>query len=250
MTLIHNFYKDYQPIVSQERIKSEALFQQGEPAGRRVSYQSLVNHSQDQEGFKTLVEYADEMQKQSQQPVLFHLRAGDVTPTNLVQTMTMFREHGLENLLIISGDQMRLADGYSSAISLLEAVQVAEITGFDLAATLDVNQVKTQGLKAVVQQALAKEGAGAKVLITQVFFHIEDFLLVQDALREAQSKVSLVAGIMENPNPKQLAWVKNVLHGEVPEEWLQDPVQETNRLVAALTAHQAAGIHYFAQPKN
>ncbi|USS91663.1 methylenetetrahydrofolate reductase [Fructobacillus americanaquae] len=126
------------------------------------------------------------------------------------------------------------------------AVHQNNLAGLSLATTLDVNQVNTHGVAWVVNQALTKERNGAKILISQIFFNVDNFLAVQEGLKMAGANLILVAGVLHYPSQNQLDWVQRVLRLTVSNDWRKNPDLASARLVADLTDGQAAGIHYFA----
>lgn len=244
MRKILDYYrKRKQPIISQELIGDEVNRPQ-------AAYYSLVNHSQDAVAFEQLLQRAEKLQQESQQQVLLHLRASDIGRQTVAADFAQLKQQSLASFLVVGGDRQVGNDTFSGSLDLLRAVQAAGLSAdFLLASTLDVNLSAEKTVEMVVDQALAKEAAGAKILITQIFLSANDFLQVRQALKKAGSNLILVAGVMANPSQQQLNWVERQLGLAVSDQWWENPEQASQDLVAALKAHHVAGIHYFAAPK-
>ncbi|GAP03124.1 methylenetetrahydrofolate reductase [Fructobacillus pseudoficulneus] len=241
--ILDDYREQKQTVISQELIGDE----KNRP---RAAYYSLVNHSQDAAAFEQLLQRAEKLQEESQQQILLHLRASDIGRKTVAADFAQLKQHGLASFLVVGGDRQAGSDTFSSSLDLLRAVQAVGLSAdFLLASTLDVNLSSKKNVEMVVDQALAKEAAGAKILITQVFLSANDFLRVRQALKEVGSNLILVAGVMANPSQQQLNWVEKQLGLAVSDQWRENPGQASQDLVATLQAQQVAGIHYFAAPK-
>ncbi|CAK1232458.1 5 [Fructobacillus evanidus] len=245
MHSVTDFYQDHQgPVISQELTIKNGL--KGACDRNQAQYYSLANQGKTDHDWQTLLKTATKIQLTTKKPVMVHVRAKDVQPDQVGAAFHQLEDLELNNFLLVTGDKRADASGFSSAQDLLLAVHQTNLAELSLATTLDVNQVANQGVAWVVNQALAKERAGAQVLISQIFFDVDNFLAVQEGLKMAGSNLILVAGVLHYPSQNQLDWVQRVLRLTVPDDWRKNPDLASARLIADLTDGQAAGIHYFA----
>jgi 5,10-methylenetetrahydrofolate reductase len=245
MQSVTDFYQDHRgPVISQELTIKNGL--KSACARNQAQYFSLANQGQTDHDWQTLLKTATKVQLTTKKPVMVHIRAKDVQPDQVKSTFHHLLDLELNNFLLVTGDKLADSNGFSSAQELLVATGQTGLAKLSLATTLDVNQVANHGVAWVVNQALAKDRAGAKVLISQIFFDVDNFLAVQEGLKMAGSDLILVAGILHYPSQNQLDWVQRVLRLTVPDDWRENPDLASARLVADLTDGQAAGIHYFA----
>ncbi|MDF7637476.1 methylenetetrahydrofolate reductase [Leuconostocaceae bacterium ESL0958] len=212
-----------------------------------VAYYSLVNQGQTVRDWQTLQQLAGQIQDRSQKAVLLHFRARQTRPAQLPGICRDLAANKIDNLLVIAGDRAGLANGYAGALPALADLK-AKAPQLTLAAAIDLNAIARVGLATVLEEALAKEAAGAGVLITQVFFDPSLYFRLQQALQQAGSQLRLIAGIYLAQGAEDYHFVEQVLHLVLPAAFLANPKAATDQLLATLRAGGVTGLHYFASP--
>ena len=212
------------------------------------------------------VEVADRIQNEYGIEVMAHLSCVGETRDGLAAILERFAEIGIENVLALRGDPPRGDDAFEPPEDGLASA--AELTGFiterqefaiggacfpEVHPEADSPQTDLEYLK-------TKVDAGAKFLITQLFFDNRAYFDFVAAARHAGINVPIIPGVIPIKSYAQVARICKLCDAKMPEdlsaamEELGDDEEAQRLLGIAFAARQcdellangAPGIHFYA----
>jgi methylenetetrahydrofolate reductase (NADPH) len=197
--------------------------------------------------------------------VLAHVTCADHTRDELRAIFHELRAGSIENVLALRGDPPRDSGafvaregGFRYAVDLIELLR-AEFA-FDVgAAGYPEKHPEAASLDADVANALRKVRAGARFLITQLFFDNEYYFAYVAKARAAGIDVPIVPGLMPLTSYEQIARITTMCGASIPQalraelEFRADEPQAVTDLGVAyctlqcteLLARGAPGIHFY-----
>jgi methylenetetrahydrofolate reductase (NADPH) len=195
-----------------------------------------------------------------------HLTCVGSTRESLAEILEQTRALGVENLLALRGDPPKGQDtftpvvgGFSYAVDLIRFIK--ERDGFSVgAACYPEGHVECSDKHLDWDRAAAKVEAGAEFLITQLFYDWNDFLEMEDYLRNKRGvKVPIVPGILPFLKTEQIKRFTRLCGSKLPEPLLQkldrlakddEAVRQLGVEVSTDLCHKALkhgvkGIHFY-----
>ena len=153
-----------------------------------------------------------------------HFTCVGATVDDLHSALRQMRDAGLENVLALRGDPpqgeeafVRTEGGLGYSSELVELVAA----GYDFcivgAAYPEVHP-EASGADADLANLKLKVDAGARVLITQLFFHNPDYFDFVERARDAGIDVPIVPGIMPITNAAQIKRFTAMCGARIPDE--------------------------------
>jgi methylenetetrahydrofolate reductase (NADPH) len=97
-----------------------------------------------------------------------------------------------------------------------------------------------------IDALLAKEAAGATLAITQLFFYADDYLSFVERSRAAGVTIPILPGIMPIISPKRLQRAVALDVEPTPEGQRAVGIEHASKLVRAVVAGGAPGVHLYA----
>jgi methylenetetrahydrofolate reductase (NADPH) len=194
-----------------------------------------------------------------------HFTTVGATVKELRTTLDLMRDSGVENVLALRGDPPRGQDewvqtdgGLQYSRELIELIR--ENYGFCIGAACfpEVHLHAASG-ESDLRYTKAKVDAGARFLITQLFFDNQLFYDFVDRARAIGVEVPIIPGIMPITNYSQIKTITGLCGATMPEHVLgeldarkedQEAVAEfgvsyATMQCADLLAHGAPGIHFY-----
>jgi len=197
--------------------------------------------------------------------VLAHITCADHTRDELRAIFHELEVGGIENVLALrgdppggSGDFVAREGGFHYATDLIDLLR-AEFT-FDIgAAGYPEKHPEAASLDADIANALRKVRAGARFLITQLFFDNEYYFAYVARARAAGIDVPILPGLMPLTSYEQIARITRMCGASIPQgllaelEFRADEPQAVTDLGVAyctlqcteLLARGAPGIHFY-----
>lgn len=192
---------------------------------------------------------------------LAHLTCVNSTMEDVTEMIRRFSEAEIENVLALRGDIVpgeRIEKEFFHANEL--AIEVQRNSGLQiLGACYPEGHSESKNLKEDISNLKYKIGAGAKVLITQLFFDNQLFYDFMVRVRNTGIKVPVSAGIMPIVNKKQIEKTVALsgaslpreftemisLYENSPEELYQQGIQYAVNQIRDLLEHGVDGIHLY-----
>ena len=212
------------------------------------------------------VEMATRIKREHGLEVMAHLSCVGETTDGLVEVLDRFDAAGIENILALRGDPPRgeaefqqPEGGLGSAAEL--AAFISERYGFAIGgACFPEVHPEAPNLEADLAYLRTKVQAGARFLITQLFFDNRTYFNFVDAARDAGIDVPIIPGVIPIASYGQVARMCELCDASIPAE-LSDAMQalggdpEAEALLGVayaarqcdeLLAGGAPGIHFYA----
>ena len=195
-----------------------------------------------------------------------HLSCVGETREGLVEILDRFEDAGIENVLALRGDpprgeaEFRAPDGGLSSAAELAGF-ISERYEFALGgACFPEVHPEAPTLEDDLAYLKTKVEAGAKFLITQLFFDNRAYFKFVEAARDAGIEVPIIPGVIPIASYAQVARICDLCDASIPRELSAamdglggDPEAEMLLGVAyaaqqceELLAHGAPGIHFYA----
>jgi methylenetetrahydrofolate reductase (NADPH) len=212
------------------------------------------------------VEIATRIKRDHGLEAMAHLSCVGETREGLVEILDRFEDAGIENVLALRGDpprgeaEFRAPDrGLSSAAEL--AGFISERYDFALGgACFPEVHPEAPTLEDDLAYLKTKVEAGAKFLITQLFFDNRAYFKFVEAARDAGIEVPIIPGVIPIASYAQVSRICDLCDASIPRELSAamdglggDPEAEMLLGVAyaaqqceELLAHGAPGIHFYA----
>ena len=199
-----------------------------------------------------------------------HMTCVMATRDEIRENVERLVANGIENVLALRGDPPRdvetfepTAGGFAHASELIEFLNAE----FDVdvgAACYPETHPESPGLEDDLRWTRVKEDAGARFLITQLFFDNRDYFEFVERARDAGIRSPIVPGIMPITNVGQVERFTKMCGAKIPEKLLERlrPVQEDSAKVMAtgiehailqcreLMARGAPGLHFYTLNKS
>lgn len=160
-------------------------------------------------------------------PTIGHLTCVGATRESTKATINAFEDAGVAAILAIRGDSPKdnpdaLAQGeLKTALELVEQVLLHSDLEVGVAAFPELHP-ESEDLAHDIRVLKLKQDAGAKYAFTQLFFHVEAYLQLVAAAREAGVTIPIVPGVMPIANAKGVLRMAELSGASVPDELLAD----------------------------
>lgn len=195
-----------------------------------------------------------------------HLTCVGVTRDLIAAYLDQAQQSGIENILALRGDPPRgratfvpVEGGFAHAIDLIRFVRSRGTFGIGAACYPEGHQ-ECPDKRLDWDRAAAKVEAGADVLITQLFYHWQDFLEMEDYLRHKRGvRVPIIPGVLPFLSAEQIKRFTSLCGARLPaplarriEELAADDeavrqlgVEVCTDLCARALEHGVQGIHFY-----
>jgi methylenetetrahydrofolate reductase (NADPH) len=152
-----------------------------------------------------------------------HLTCVGSTRDMIGQALDQAAEMGIENILALRGDPPKgqtafqaVEGGFSYAIDLIRYVRNRNRFGIG-AAFYPEGHLECSDKQLDWDRAAAKVEAGAQVLISQLFYNVEDFFICEDYLRNRRGvKVPIIPGILPFLSAEQIKRFTTLCGAKLP----------------------------------
>ncbi len=212
------------------------------------------------------VEIATRIKRDHGLEAMAHLSCVGETREGLAEILDRFKAAGIENVLALRGDpprgegEFRAPDGGLSSAAELAGF-ISERYGFALGgACFPEVHPEAPSLEADLAYLKTKVAAGARFLITQLFFDNRVYFNFVDAARDAGIQVPIIPGVIPIASYAQVTRICELCDASIPAELsaamgaLGDDAEAENLLGVAYAAQQceellaagAPGIHFYA----
>lgn len=156
--------------------------------------------------------------------VVAHLSCIDATKDHLIDVIERLKENGIENILSLRGDYPKGYDcehinefQYASDLNAFIEEQYPNTFCLSGACYPEVHE-EAASLEEDLMHLKKKVDAGAKYLITQLFFDNQYYYRLVREARKIGINVPIIAGIMPAINAKQLQRMKKISGSSIPYE--------------------------------
>lgn len=168
------------------------------------------------------VKVTGEITKRTGIPTVAHLTCVGTTKLELESILDSYRLSGIKSILALRGDPeggpsaewTPTPGGFDHSDEL---VSLAHQKNFEVGvAAFPDGHPASSSFQKDIDVLLEKERRGATFATTQFFFSISQYIKLQEALKAAGSKLSLIAGILPITNFNQLNRMAQLSGAEVP----------------------------------
>ncbi|MDN2452429.1 methylenetetrahydrofolate reductase [Lactobacillus sp. UCMA15818] len=162
--------------------------------------------------FETTFSTAASFKKMTNIKTVIHLPASSFTQKELYKLLTELKKDVIDSALVLSGDQKIAKNAVlPSALGLAQFLH-NELPHFKILCSCHPETAASNvTLEREISLMKAKEAAGCKIFISQIFFDTQLFIQFVHHCRNAGIKAQIRAGIMVITNKTQLAFVKKIL---------------------------------------
>lgn len=163
------------------------------------------------------VEIAGYIQSQGIE-ALAHLTGGPSTPEDIDKVSKQLREHGIENILALRGDEPvyfteEYCKHFKHASDLMEYLDDSFCLG---GACYPEGHTEAGSLKEDLENLKKKQEAGAKYFITQIFYDNSYYYRLVHEARKAGITIPIIPGIMPLTNPKNIKRIQSMCGSTIP----------------------------------
>jgi methylenetetrahydrofolate reductase (NADPH) len=270
---ISQFYTRPGPVISFEffpprNAETEAaLFRDTVPALKRLRPGFIsVTYGAGGSTRETTMRVVDRVRREFGIESVAHLTCVGATRDALSSLLDEAVTLGVENLLCLRGDPPKDAAGFTPtdpnfryALDLIRFVK--QRGGFDIgAACYPEGHIECSDKVVDWDRAAAKVEAGAQLLITQLFYDWQDFLAMEDHLRNKRGvKVPIVPGVLPILNTGQIKRFTALCGSKIPPALLarlekhaaddesvrQIGVEAATEMCRTALDHGVGGIHFY-----
>ena len=198
-------------------------------------------------------------------PVASHLTLVGSTVDDLRQYLTTAQQQGVDYIVALRGDPPKGQENFSQtegglryANELVELIE-AEFPDFGvLVAGYPEKHCEAPTMELDLENLKRKVDAGADAIVTQVFYHNDDFFRFRDRCQALGIEAPVVPGILPVTSLSQIERIASLCGANVPEsflkrlgekedkEWqfevgVEFAIEQTRALIDA----DVAGIHYY-----
>ena len=198
-------------------------------------------------------------------PVASHLTLVGSTVDDLRQYLTTAQQQGVDYIVALRGDPPKGQENFSQtegglryANELVELIE-AEFPDFGvLVAGYPEKHCEAPTMEVDLENLKRKVDAGADAIVTQVFYHNDDFFRFRDRCQALGIEAPVVPGILPVTSLSQIERIASLCGANVPEsflkrlgekedkEWqfevgVEFAIEQTRALIDA----DVAGIHYY-----
>jgi len=214
----------------------------------------------------TTLRIVDRLRREFGIEAMSHLTCSGSTREMLTSVLDEAHGLGIENILALRGDPPKgettfttTEGGFANAVHLIKFVKSFNRFGVG-AACYPEGHVECSDKRLDWDRAAAKVEAGAEFLISQLFYNVDDFLAMEDYLRNKRGvRVPIVPGVLPFLSAAQIkrfcslcgarltdAMVQRLeKHGDDEEATRQYGVEVCTEICRRLLDHGVPGIHFY-----
>ena len=197
------------------------------------------------------IEIASRVKNEIRSEALAHLTCVASTRDDIARILEDMKAQNIENILALRGDPpkgeekfVRPAGGFGFANELVEFIQAHN--GFSIGvAGYPEGHPEASSFDEDLKNLKRKVDAGADFIVTQLFFHNDDFYRFRDRVTAMKIRVPVIPGIFPILNYKQILRITELCGAKIPPAlgerlcWLKDKPGEVEKYGIEYAQQQA-----------